>query len=173
MFRFEPRILIKLSMRYSRIQCMTEVDWSLFTWIWGSHSSGYEKFSILRYNRVVRSKSLLSTSFVLVSRSAYSSTLKMWEKCSSETSTCFQRTTRSYISEYLTLSCYLCATMGTSHMNGVQWFSYFWIDPLIRNFPFYWRKLLRRTNGCNANLVGLSPEYYSYNILFKLLSKSR
>jgi hypothetical protein len=44
-----------------------------------------------------------ATYFMLVSYLAYSSTLKMEETCSSETSVDFQRATRQYITEYRTL----------------------------------------------------------------------
>jgi hypothetical protein len=51
----------------------------------------------------VRARLCLPPAFTPVSCLAYSSTLKMEAKCSSETSVDFQRTTRSYIPEYRTL----------------------------------------------------------------------
>jgi hypothetical protein len=144
MFTFEHRIgfeqmyviLTKLSMCYSRMECLRKVDWSLLTWIWGFHSTGYEKRYFLGYNLASLSKSLLSTYVVLVSCSVDSLTIKIKAKCSSETSTGFQPTIPGYIAEYIPPGRYLYATMGTSNMNGVQWLSYFCVDSLIKNVQF-------------------------------------
>jgi hypothetical protein len=79
-----------------------------------SDSGGYEEFYLLGVRLVVRLKSadvsekhistclplpLLAACFILVSCSAYSSTLKMQATCSSETSGDLQRNTRGYIAE--------------------------------------------------------------------------
>jgi hypothetical protein len=72
--------------------------------IGGSHSGGYVESCLLGYNAVASQPTLcLPPAFTLVSCLAYSSTLKMEAKCSSETSVDFQRTTRHYIPEDRTL----------------------------------------------------------------------
>jgi hypothetical protein len=57
----------------------------------------------------------LLSAFVLVSYSAYSSTLKMEAICSSETSVDFQRATRRYIPEDSTLHPYIGLTISAVH----------------------------------------------------------
>jgi hypothetical protein len=53
----------------------------------------------LQFRRISQGRNQLATRFTLVSSSAYFSTLKMEETCSSETSVDFQRAARRYIPE--------------------------------------------------------------------------
>jgi hypothetical protein len=68
--------------------------------IWDSHSGCYEEFCLLECNAVW---ALLGICFTLISYLAYSSALNLEATSSTETSEDFQRSTRRYISEDITL----------------------------------------------------------------------
>jgi hypothetical protein len=74
-----------------------------------SHISNmYTNIPMQKVRNIMQTKVLLATCCMLVSYLAYSVTLKMEVKYSSETSVDFQRTTQHYISEISTLNIICC-----------------------------------------------------------------